>query len=187
MRRISIATIPLWGVYPIGEKRSPRIASRSPMKITEAIAAEHAMLLSRFAEVEQVLPRLKSPAEVRAMAAVVEGVLGDHADLETNLAFVPLDRALRDDGRLARLAQAHQEIDDRLRQVRRAVTCAEARRLLRAALDASRDHFRDEERSLFPAIERALKAKDLIALGESFQRSRRVAARPDKQAVLVAR
>jgi hemerythrin-like domain-containing protein len=121
------------------------------------------------------------------MAAVVEGVLGDHADLETNLAFVPLDRALRDDGRLARLAQAHQEIDDRLRQVRRAVTCAEARRLLRAALDASRDHFRDEERSLFPAIERALKAKDLIALGESFQRSRRVAARPDKQAVLVAR
>ena len=172
-----------WGVHPIVEMELASTITVSAMKITEAIAAEHEILLSRFAEVERVLPRLKSRAEVGAIAAMVEGLLVDHADLETDLAFVPVDRALCDDGRLTRLAQAHQEIDDRLRRVRRAATCDEARRLFLAALAASREHFQDEERSLFPLMERALKARALIALGKSFQESRRVAAQPLERAV----
>ena len=76
------------------------------MKCTEAIIAEHAALLERFAEVERVLPQLKSRAEIGAMAALVEGVLGGHADWETDGAFVPSDRALRLMDRFASVAQA---------------------------------------------------------------------------------
>ena len=65
----------------------------------------------------------------------------------------------------------HQELDDRLGQVREAPTCEEARRLLRAAMGAAREHFRDEERRLFPAVERALGVGALTALGEAFMRA----------------
>ena len=94
------------------------------MKCTEAIIAEHAALLERFAEVERVLPQLKSRAEIGAMAALVEGVLGGHADWETDVAFAPSDRALRLMDRFARVAQAHQEINQSLHRARRALADA---------------------------------------------------------------
>ncbi len=141
------------------------------MKITEAIAAEHATLLRRFDEVERVLPRMGSRAEVCAMAAILEGLLEGCADLEVNLVFVPLDRALHYKGPLTRLAQDQQDISQRMQRVRRAATCAQARRLLLAALRASRAHFRNEERALLPALEKALTPELLVSLGESFNRS----------------
>jgi hypothetical protein len=146
------------------------------MKITEAIALEHGTLLRVFDQVELVLPRLRSAAEVGTMATILEGLLGTHAQLEVNFAFVALDQAQYNKRRLATLHQDHQEMDDRFRQVHQAATCGGARRLLRVAMRASREHFCAEERRLFPAVERALGLGVLNALGEAFKKASK--ARP---------
>ena len=101
------------------------------MKITEALVAEHTIFLSVFDQIERVLPSLATPAEVKTMATIVEGLLEGHAKTETNLAYLALDHVLEHDGELKRMHQDHHEIDDRLRRVHTANTCAEARRLLK--------------------------------------------------------
>jgi hemerythrin-like domain-containing protein len=138
------------------------------MRITEALVAEHTIFLSVFDQIERVLPSLATPAEVRTMASIVEGLLEGHAKTETNLAYLALDHVLEHNGELKRMHQDHHEIDDRLRKVHTANTCAQARRLLKAAIVASREHFQGEERSVFPLLERSLGEETLTALGETW-------------------
>ena len=102
------------------------------------------------------------------MASIVEGLLEGHAKTETNLAYLALDHVLAHNGGLKRMHQEHQEIDDRLRKVHTAKTCAEARRLLKTAIISSREHFRGEERSVFPLLEKSLQKETLLELGKSW-------------------
>jgi hemerythrin-like domain-containing protein len=134
------------------------------MKITEALVAEHIIFLNVFDQIERVLPSLATPAEVRTMARIVEGLLEAHAKTETNLAYLALDHVVEDNGELKSMHQDHHEIDDRLTKVRSASTCAQARRLLKSAITASREHFRAEERSVFPLLERTLQEETLTEL-----------------------
>jgi hemerythrin-like domain-containing protein len=138
------------------------------MKITEALVAEHTIFLSVFDQIERVLPSLTTPAEVTTMARIVEGLLAGHAETETNLAYLALDHVLADNGELKRMHQDHDEIDDRLREVHTANTCAQARRLLKLALGATREHFRGEERSVFPLVEQVLQEETLVQLGQNW-------------------
>jgi hypothetical protein len=96
------------------------------MRITEAITVEHATLLRVFDQVERVLPGLRSSAEVGTMATLLEGLLGTHAQLEVDLAFVALDHTLHHKRRLATLHQNHRELDGQFRQVHRATICGRA-------------------------------------------------------------
>ena len=146
------------------------------MKITEALVAEHTIFLSVFDQIERVLPSLTTPAEVRTMASIVEGLLEGHAQTETNLAYLALDHALADNGELNRMHQDHHEIDDRLRKVHTANTCAEARRLLKLAITATREHFRGEERSVFPLLVKVLQEETLAELGQSWLQRQPAAA-----------
>ena len=116
------------------------------MTITEALVAEHNTFLIVFDQIERVLPGLVTPTELRTMAGIVERLLESHAKTEANLAYLALDHVLEHNGELKRMHQDHHEIDDRLRKVQTAKTCGEGRRLLQAALLASRDHFQLEER-----------------------------------------
>jgi hemerythrin-like domain-containing protein len=138
------------------------------MKITEALVAEHTIFLSVFDQIERVLPSLTTHSEVRTMASIVEGLLEGHAKTETNLAYLALDHVLEENGGLSRMHQDHHEIDDRLRKVHTARTCAEARRLLKLALLSSREHFRAEERSVFPLLEKVLQKQTLTDLGKGW-------------------
>jgi len=138
------------------------------MKITQALVAEHTIFLSVFDQIERVLPSLATPIEVRTMASIVERLLEDHAKTETNLAYLALDHVLEHNGELKRMHQDHHEIDDRLRKVQTAHTCAEARRLLKVAIGASREHFHCEERSVFPLLEKSLGEETLTALGKTW-------------------
>jgi hemerythrin-like domain-containing protein len=138
------------------------------MKITEALVAEHTIFLGVFDQIERVLPSLATPAETRTMATIVEGLLAAHAKAETDLAYLALDHVLAHNGELKHMHQEHQEIDDRLRMVHTAKTCAEARRLLKATLTATREHFRCEERSVFPLLEQALRKETLLELGRAW-------------------
>ena len=140
------------------------------MRITEALVAEHTIFLSVFDQIERVLPSLATPAEVRTMASIVEGLLEGHAKTETDLAYLALDHVLEHNGELKRMHQDHHEIDGRLRKVHTAKTCAEARRLLKSALLASREHFRGEERSVFPLLEQSLQEDTLTELGKNWMR-----------------
>ena len=148
------------------------------MKITEALVAEHTIFLSVFDQIERVLPSLTTPAEVGTMARIVEGLLEGHAKTETNLAYLALDHVLEHNGELKRMHQDHHEIDDRLRKVHTANTCAEARRLLKMAITASREHFQGEERSVFPLLEKAMHAETLTALGRTWMQRQAVPASP---------
>ena len=138
------------------------------MRITEALVAEHTIFLSVFDQIERVLPSLATPAEVQTMASIVEGLLEGHAKTETDLAYLALDHVLEHDGELKQMHQEHHEIDNRLRKVRTARSCAEARRLLKAAILASREHFRSEERGVFPLLEKSLREETLTELGETW-------------------
>ncbi len=138
------------------------------MKITQALVAEHTIFLSVFDQIERVLPSLATPIEVRTMASIVERLLEDHAKTETNLAYLALDHVLEHNGELKQMYQDHHEIDDRLRNVHTANTCAEARRLLKMAIGASREHFQGEERSVFPLLEKSLGEETLTALGKTW-------------------
>ena len=146
------------------------------MTITEALVAEHIIFLSVFDQIERVLPSLATPAEVGAMARIVEGLLEGHAKTETDLAYLALDHVLEHNGELKRMHQDHHEIDDRLRKVHTANTCAEARGLLQAAMLASREHFRGEERSIFPFLEKSLQQETLTELGSNWLRRHAVPA-----------
>ena len=154
------------------------------MKITEAIVAEHVTFMNMFDQIELLLPSMNSQAEVSIIATMVEGLLGDHAQLETKFAFVPLDHAVLHKLQIETMHREHHEMDDRLHQVHRAGTCKQARRLLRAAMRASVRHFRDEERYILPALERALKPEALAALGKGFEDIRRGEAKPREERAL---
>jgi hemerythrin-like domain-containing protein len=151
------------------------------MKITEALVAEHTIFRGVFDQIEQALPGLSTPVEVTTMAHIVEGLLEDHAKRETELAYLALDHLLEHNGELKRMHQDHQEIDDRLRKVHSATTCAEARRLLKEAIAASREHFRVEELSVFPLLEKSLREETLSELGRAWM-SRQPAPAPASRA-----
>ena len=140
------------------------------MKITEALAAEHSIFLGVFDQIERALPSLVTATEIRTMAKIVQGMLEGHSKKETELAYAALDHMLEHNGELKRMHQDHHEIDDRLAKVHAAKTCAEARRLLKAALQSSREHFRAEEQRVFPFLERKLDAETLTELGDAWQR-----------------
>ena len=103
-----------------------------------------------FDQIERALPSLATPTEVRTMASIVQGLLEGHAKTETNLAYLALDHVLAHNGELKRMHQDHQEIDDRLRKVHSARTCAEARRLLKGALTVLARALPHEEKERLP-------------------------------------
>jgi len=128
---------------------------------------EHAIFGTVFDQIERVLPGLNSVPEIRVLASVVEGLLAGHAETETNLAYAALDHVLAEKGKLDRLHRDHKEIDDNFKRVHNAGSLAEAQLLLKKALAASRDHFRYEERVVFPLLERVLASETLGDLGEA--------------------
>ena len=149
------------------------------MKITEALVAEHTIFLNVFDQIERVLPSLTTPMEVVTMARIIEGLLENHAQTETHLAYSALDHVLEHNGELKRMHQDHHEIDARLREVHTAGTVAQARRLLKTAITASREHFHAEERSVFPLLEKMLQAETLTELGQNWLQRKPVPASHD--------
>jgi hypothetical protein len=134
--------------------------------VTEFLTNEHAVFCSLFDEIDRLLPDVRTVIEVRLLSRLVEGVLTRHADVEENLAFAALDHALAEKGRLKRLHQDHKEIDTRLRDAAVATEFTKAVRLLKAGLKASREHFRREERTVFPLFENLFDSASLEALGD---------------------
>jgi hemerythrin-like domain-containing protein len=142
------------------------------MKITDALLAEHVVFHNIFDHMEKALPKLKTAAEVKVLASLMESLLRDHSHTEEELVFAPLAHCLEQIGQRDSFEQEHEEIDGALLKVQDAQRLPEARRLLSAAVQASRKHFVREERIVFPLAERFMKADTLVKLGETWTRQR---------------
>jgi hemerythrin-like domain-containing protein len=142
------------------------------MKITEALLAEHLVFHNMFDHIEATVPKLKTLAEVKALAALMESGLKAHSDTEDELFIGPLEHCFEQIGQRDAFLEEHQEIDDSLRTLRQAKQLKQARQLLLAAVAYSRRHFDKEERIVFPMAERVLNGKTLKALGQTWMEQR---------------
>lgn len=135
------------------------------MTIIEALVAEHRIFLMLFDQMERALPGVKTVDEVALMCRLLEAPLHNHGGAETDLAYIALDHILHQQNRLTRLHHDHQEIDGLLKEVAQIKDLPQARARLKSALDACRAHFSEEERTVFPRIEKALQPETLLILG----------------------
>jgi hemerythrin-like domain-containing protein len=139
------------------------------MTIIDGLVAEHRVFLMLFDQVECVLPGVKTVDEVALLCRLLEAPLHDHGGAETDLAYIALDHILHQQNRLTRLHHDHQEIDGLLKQVEGIKDLQKARTQLKAALDACRAHFNEEELTVFPLIEKALQHETLQILGKAWK------------------
>ena len=143
------------------------------MKITEALFAEHRVFHNMFDHIEGTAPRLKTLAEVKALAALMETVLRAHTDTEDDLFIGPLEHCFEQIEHRETFHQEHEDIEDNLRLLKMSKQLKQARMLLVAAVAACRRHLDKEERIVFPMAERVLKTKTLTALGQAWVEDRR--------------
>jgi hemerythrin-like domain-containing protein len=142
------------------------------MKITEILFAEHQVFHNLFDYIEVTLSRSKSLAEVKLVAALMEAMLEAHSRTEDELFIGPLEHCFEQIGHRETFHQEHDEIEGNLKQARKAKQLKSARKLVLAAVVASRKHFDKEERIVFPLAERVLNAKTLSSLGKTWTEQR---------------
>ena len=147
------------------------------MKITEALFAEHLVFHNMFDHIEAAAPKLKTLAEVKSLAALMESLLKAHSDTEDELFIGPLEHCFEQLGQRDAFLEEHQEIDASLRNLQQAKQLKKARQLLLAAVAYSRKHFDKEERIVFPLAERVLNNKTLTSLGQIWMEQRTHVAR----------
>ena len=147
------------------------------MKITEILMAEHAVFHNLFDHIEAAVPRLKTPGEVKLLATLVDKVMAPHSKTEDDLFIEPLEHCFEQIGQNETFHAEHRQIEEMLARVHKARTLKDARKILLAAIAASRKHFDKEERIVFPMAERVLKTKTLSELGTEWLRQREAAKR----------
>jgi len=125
-----------------------------------------------FDHLEKAAPRLKTAAEVKSLAALMESLLAAHSRTEDELFIGPLEHCFEQIGQRESFHQEHNEIDNCLKLAQKARDARRARQLLLAAVISSRKHFDKEERIVFPLAERVLNSKTLASLGQTWLEQR---------------
>jgi hemerythrin-like domain-containing protein len=161
-----------------GKKAALDNSRITAMKITEALFAEHLVFHSMFDHIEAAAPKLKTLAEVKSLATLMEQLLRTHSDTEDDLFIGPLEHCFEQIGQRDAFLEEHKEIDENLRNIQGTRQLKKARQLLLSAVSYSRKHFDKEERIVFPMAERVLNAKTLTALGQQWMEQRARAAAP---------
>ncbi|MBI3853655.1 MAG: hemerythrin domain-containing protein [Verrucomicrobia bacterium] len=142
------------------------------MKITDILRAEHTVFHHLFDHVEAAAPRLKTLAEAKSLAALVDKVMLPHSQTEDELFIKPLEHCFEQIGQSETFHHEHELIEETFTKLRTAKSVKEAKQLLLGAVTASRKHFDKEERIVFPLAERVLKAKTLTELGKEWVKRR---------------
>ena len=122
-----------------------------------------------FDQIECDLPRVKSVEEIRFVCRVLQALIHNHGQEENDLAYIALDHILKERNQHTRLYHDHQEVDGLLKELEEITDLPKARIRLKAALDACRAHFNEEERNVFPLIEKALQPQTLAVLGRAWK------------------
>jgi hemerythrin-like domain-containing protein len=142
------------------------------MKITEALLAENLVFHNMLDHIETTTPKLKTLAELKSLAAMLESMLKAHSDIEDELFFGPLEHCFEQLGQRDAFVEEHEEMGEHLRRIRKSKRLQEAKDLFLAAVRRSREHFDKEERIVFPMAEQILKAETLTALGQTWMQQR---------------
>ena len=137
--------------------------------IIDGLVAEHRVFLTIFDQIERSLPEIKTTGEIALICRILERLIHDHGTAETDLAYITFDHVLKEQNRCTRLSHDHEEIDGLLREVETIQDLAEARSRLKVSLNACRIHFKDEERNVFPLIEKTVQHETLVALGRAWK------------------
>ena len=145
------------------------------MKIVQALLAEHVVFHSLFDHLERVTPKLKTVAEVRALADMLSVMLDEHSAVEDQLLIEPLEPSFCQLGQDRNFHEEHEEIDRHLASIRTTRTLTAAKRLLLLAVTWSRKHFDKEERIVFPLAEKLLSARSQEMLGKRWTERRKLA------------
>jgi hemerythrin-like domain-containing protein len=144
------------------------------MKITDVLRAEHAVFHNLFDHIEATVPKVKTLAEVKGLALLVEKLHEPHSKTEDDLFIEPLEPYFDQMGQQETFHDEHEQIEAALKAVQKTRTLKDAKKILLNAIAASRKHFDKEERVVFPLAERILKAKTLSELGEQWLNRREV-------------
>ena len=148
------------------------------MKITEILMAEHAVFHNLFDHIEAVVPRSKTLAEVKSLAAIMAKLTAPHSRTEDELFIEPLEHCFDQIGQKDTFHHEHELIEQTMEKVLKTKDLKTAKKLLLGAVAASRNHFDKEERIVFPLAERILKAKTLTELGAQWLKQRDKKLRP---------
>jgi hemerythrin-like domain-containing protein len=138
------------------------------MKITEILMAEHAVFHSLFDHIEATVPGAKTLAEVKSLGVTMDKLMTPHSKTEDELFIEPLEHCFDQLGHKETFHHEHEAIEEMLARLGTTRDLKTAKRLLLAALAASRKHFDKEERIVFPLAERILKARTLSELGKQW-------------------
>lgn len=150
------------------------------MKITDALIAEHVVFHTLFDTTEAILDEGRSLEEIRAVARLLTDLLDRHSVAEHDLLLPFIDPYLEHIGQMKNF---HKEDDVIVETLKRVTTCEsaeEAKKLLKRAVQFSREHFDKEERIVFPLAEKNLKLESLQKLGEEWANLKEV-PRPSKR------
>ena len=145
------------------------------MKITDILRAEHTVFHHLFDHVETTTPRLRTLAEVKSLAVLVDKVMSPHSQTEDELFIEPLEHCFEQLGQRETFHNEHELIEAALEKAANAKDLKQGRRLLLGVVAAARSHFDKEERIVFPMAERILKAKTLTELGLEWMKRREAA------------
>ena len=150
------------------------------MKITDALFAEHVVFHNMFDHIEAEAPKLKTLAQIKCMAAMVESLLQAHSDTEDELFIGPLEHCFEQIGHCETFHQEHEQIERNLKLIQTSKQLKQARALLLGVVIASRKHFDKEERIVFPMAEVVLNSKTLLALAQTWRKQRQLPRRHAK-------
>ena len=142
------------------------------MKITDILRAEHTVFHHLFDHIEATAPRIKTLAEVKLLALLVDKVMSPHSRTEDELFIEPLEPCFEQIGQNETFHHEHKMIEESLVKVGKARTLKEAKQLLLGTIAATRSHFDKEERIVFPLAERVMNAKTLSDLGGQWMKRR---------------
>jgi hemerythrin-like domain-containing protein len=142
------------------------------MKITDVLRAEHTVFYHLFDQIEASAPQLKTLAEVKALARLVDKVMSPHSQTEDELFIEPLEHCFDQIGHKETFHREHALIEEMFARIQKTGALKDARKLLLDVIAASRKHFDKEERIVFPMAERILKAKTLADLGHEWMKRR---------------
>jgi hemerythrin-like domain-containing protein len=146
--------------------------------IIDGLVADHRVFLTLFDEIERALPSVKTVGEIGLLCRLLAGLLHNHGGIEADLAYITLDHVLHQQNQLTRLNHDHQELDVILKEAETIEDLQEARAQLKASLNACRAHFNEEERSVFPLMEKALQRETLLVLGKAWNSQPHLSPQP---------
>ena len=100
------------------------------MKITDILRAEHSVFHNLFDHIETTAPRLKTLAEVKAVAVLIDKVMAPHSHTEDVLFIDPLEHCFDQIGQKETFHHEHEVIEEMFAGIQKAGSLKTARKLL---------------------------------------------------------